>query len=318
MPEAVVTASRILHGLDGTSVLSSKGGADSATSGVHRNERPSRQDVLYTLTSLIREPRREWRRPISCCAGRQGQIRPRPARTACEYSRGLLVDPRSRCSTVSTTQDSIERRQTLATASYSRGREVSQTRCDTCSKPIFPPSSLRHRRRTITACYTPTRCNAKPFDALRRMCGVEDGFVRSMVKCKPWKAQGGKSLSNFWKTSDDRFIIKTLADVWNIDDLYVVLFFFFPDGRLTLNLINVAREEKPNSHRPRTLLFLAYGFNSESRADSRETTRLLYCRSSQLGHRDRASKGRSSLDGEFILQPKSYENSISKVFRAVM
>jgi hypothetical protein len=46
MPEAVVTASRILHGLDGASVLSSKGGADSATSGfietnVHRGKTSS-------------------------------------------------------------------------------------------------------------------------------------------------------------------------------------------------------------------------------------------------------------------------------------
>jgi 1-phosphatidylinositol-3-phosphate 5-kinase len=41
---------------------------------------------------------------------------------------------------------------------------------------------------------------------------------------------GGRSRSNFWKTSDDRFIIKTLVNVWNIADLYVVssfLFFFF-------------------------------------------------------------------------------------------
>ena len=33
---------------------------------------------------------------------------------------------------------------------------------------------------------------------------------------------GGKSKSNFWKTSDDRFIIKTLVNAWNVADLCVV------------------------------------------------------------------------------------------------
>ena len=75
---------------------------------------------------------------------------------------------------------------------------------------------------------------AEQFDALRRTCGIEDVLVRSMAKCEPaWKAQGGKtrSRSNFWKTSNDRFIIKTLVNAWNIDQLYVVL--FIPDGRQT-------------------------------------------------------------------------------------
>jgi 1-phosphatidylinositol-3-phosphate 5-kinase len=75
---------------------------------------------------------------------------------------------------------------------------------------------------------------AEQFDTLRRTCGVEDVLVRSMAKCEPaWKAQGGKtrSRSNFCKTSNDRFIIKTLVNAWNIDQLYVVL--FIPDGRQT-------------------------------------------------------------------------------------
>ncbi len=73
----------------------------------------------------------------------------------------------------------------------------------------------------------------KQFDASGR-CGIEVVFWGSMAKCEPWKAQGGKNRSNFWKTSDDRFIIKTLVSAWNVADLYVVLvFFFFPDGRLT-------------------------------------------------------------------------------------
>ena len=35
-------------------------------------------------------------------------------------------------------------------------------------------------------------------------------------------ATGGKSKSNFWKTSDNRFIIKTLVNAWNVADLCVV------------------------------------------------------------------------------------------------
>ncbi|KAI0270204.1 hypothetical protein BGY98DRAFT_1011159 [Russula aff. rugulosa BPL654] len=32
-----------------------------------------------------------------------------------------------------------------------------------------------------------------------------------MAKCEPWKVQGGQSRSDFWKTSDNRFIIKTVV-----------------------------------------------------------------------------------------------------------
>jgi 1-phosphatidylinositol-3-phosphate 5-kinase len=64
---------------------------------------------------------------------------------------------------------------------------------------------------------------AKQFDSLRRRCGIEDVFVKSLSKSANWAAEGGKSKSNFWKTSDDRFIIKTLVNAWNVADLYVQL-----------------------------------------------------------------------------------------------
>ena len=152
---------------------------------------------------------------------------------------------------------------------------------------------------------------AKQFDALRRRCGVEDVFVRSMAKCEPWKAQGGKSRSNFWKTSDDRFIIKTLVNAWNVADLYVALFSFpcwVMVSLLNLNNTTSRTKIKPSSHRPCTVLFPSYGFNGEPSVDTREIARLLYRRSSQLGNRDRTSKGGSSRDGKFVLQPKAYEN----------
>ena len=63
---------------------------------------------------------------------------------------------------------------------------------------------------------------AKHFDALRRRCGISDLFLKSLVSSMNWTAQGGKSRSNFWKTSDERFIIKSLVNAWNVADLYVL------------------------------------------------------------------------------------------------
>ena len=60
---------------------------------------------------------------------------------------------------------------------------------------------------------------AKQFDALRRRCGINDLFLKSLISSVNWSAQGGKSRSNFWKTSDDRFIIKSLVNAWNVADL---------------------------------------------------------------------------------------------------
>lgn len=60
---------------------------------------------------------------------------------------------------------------------------------------------------------------AKQFDLLRRRCGIEDWFLHSLSRSTNWAAEGGKSRANFWKTSDDRLIIKTLVNAWNVADL---------------------------------------------------------------------------------------------------
>lgn len=60
---------------------------------------------------------------------------------------------------------------------------------------------------------------AKQFDALRRRCGIEDVFLHSLARCENWAAEGGKSKSNFWRTTDNQFIIKTLVNAWNVADL---------------------------------------------------------------------------------------------------
>ncbi|KDR71610.1 hypothetical protein GALMADRAFT_253980 [Galerina marginata CBS 339.88] len=64
---------------------------------------------------------------------------------------------------------------------------------------------------------------AKQFDMLRKRCGISDLFLKSLSTSTNWAAEGGKSKSNFWKTSDDRFIIKTLVDAWNVADLQVLV-----------------------------------------------------------------------------------------------
>ena len=52
---------------------------------------------------------------------------------------------------------------------------------------------------------------AEKFDALRRKCGLEDDFVNSLSSCIKWDAVGGQSGSSFFKTRDDRFVIKQMS-----------------------------------------------------------------------------------------------------------
>lgn len=60
---------------------------------------------------------------------------------------------------------------------------------------------------------------AKQFDLLRKRYGINDTFLTSLSRSMNWAATGGKSKSNFWKTTDDQFIIKTLVNAWNVADL---------------------------------------------------------------------------------------------------
>ena len=53
---------------------------------------------------------------------------------------------------------------------------------------------------------------AKQFDLLRKKCcPSEVDFVRSLCRCRRWRAQGGKSNVYFAKSLDERFIIKQVT-----------------------------------------------------------------------------------------------------------
>lgn len=96
---------------------------------------------------------------------------------------------------------------------------------------------------------------ARQFDALRRRCGIEDVFLKSLERSENWMAEGGKSRSNFWKTGDDRFIIKTLVNAWNVADLYVDSVFYFYLG---LKLCSQASADRAG-----TFLFPIHGLHSQ-------------------------------------------------------
>lgn len=53
---------------------------------------------------------------------------------------------------------------------------------------------------------------AKEFDAIRRKCcPSEVDFIRSLSRCKKWRAEGGKSKVYFARSLDERFIIKQVT-----------------------------------------------------------------------------------------------------------
>ncbi|KZS95319.1 hypothetical protein SISNIDRAFT_484174 [Sistotremastrum niveocremeum HHB9708] len=79
-------------------------------------------------------------------------------------------------------------------------------------------STIANRMKFSTTVYY-----AKQFETLRRRCGIADDYAKSLAKTKMWNADGGKSKSSFWKSDDNRLIIKTLVSSWNVADLQVLI-----------------------------------------------------------------------------------------------
>lgn len=54
---------------------------------------------------------------------------------------------------------------------------------------------------------------AEQFDALRRFCGCDESYVKSLSRCVKWDSSGGKSGAAFLKTQDDRLIVKQMSKI---------------------------------------------------------------------------------------------------------
>ncbi|CAO3607438.1 unnamed protein product [Mucor hiemalis] len=57
---------------------------------------------------------------------------------------------------------------------------------------------------------------AKEFEMLRKQCDINQLFIQSLSRCQSWTASGGKSKSHFYKTQDDRLVIKEMMNAWNV------------------------------------------------------------------------------------------------------
>ncbi|KAG2234547.1 hypothetical protein INT48_007360 [Thamnidium elegans] len=57
---------------------------------------------------------------------------------------------------------------------------------------------------------------AKEFETLRKQCDINQLIVQSLSRCQSWTASGGKSKSHFYKTQDDRLVIKEMMNAWNV------------------------------------------------------------------------------------------------------
>ncbi|KAH9028723.1 hypothetical protein EDB84DRAFT_1563020 [Lactarius hengduanensis] len=236
MPEAVVTAGRILHELDAASVASSKTNNSAfVETNVHRGK----------TSSLLSQPALGGDSTGTVGPAHQDIHSPTPLRATTTGGVHALVDSRSRTSTASTTQDATEASaQDNSAFSWTSSLTNAMRYMLKAEFPVQPsPVAKNHHgllstdpltiderphikydwtigKRLKFSC---TVYYAKQFDALRRRCGVEEVFTKSMAKCENWKAEGGKSRSNFWQTSDSRFIVKTLVNAWNVADLQVLI-----------------------------------------------------------------------------------------------
>ncbi|KAG0191355.1 hypothetical protein DFQ28_000368 [Apophysomyces sp. BC1034] len=75
---------------------------------------------------------------------------------------------------------------------------------------------IKHRFVHDQTEFTCTVYYAQEFEAIRRQCGIDQLVIQSLSRCHVWTACGGKSKSHFYKTRDDRFVVKEMVNAWNI------------------------------------------------------------------------------------------------------
>lgn len=64
---------------------------------------------------------------------------------------------------------------------------------------------------------------AVDFDDLRRRCGIEQTFVQSLAETVCVNMDGGKTTAGWWRTKDQRFVVKELRSKWNVSDTLALL-----------------------------------------------------------------------------------------------
>ncbi|KIY71237.1 hypothetical protein CYLTODRAFT_487452 [Cylindrobasidium torrendii FP15055 ss-10] len=83
--------------------------------------------------------------------------------------------------------------------------------------PAQPPQPRRLK-------FSCTVYYASVFANLRAKCGIQhDEYVQSLSQIVPFKAEGGKSSSGFWRTADGRWLVKSLVSKWGVADLAVLI-----------------------------------------------------------------------------------------------
>ncbi|KAI8068680.1 hypothetical protein BC940DRAFT_272721 [Gongronella butleri] len=82
------------------------------------------------------------------------------------------------------------------------------------TQPVSP--HILHRFAHGNVEFTCTVYYAHEFEHVRRLCGVQQLMIESLARCQSWTATGGKSKSQFYKTQDDRMVVKEMVNAWNI------------------------------------------------------------------------------------------------------
>ncbi|KAJ1537345.1 hypothetical protein HK096_009449, partial [Nowakowskiella sp. JEL0078] len=78
------------------------------------------------------------------------------------------------------------------------------------------PCHLKYRFRQGNDIFLCTVYYVQQFEELRKKFGIAETYVKSLARCSQWLASGGKSRATFFKSQDEKFVIKQLATKWTV------------------------------------------------------------------------------------------------------
>jgi hypothetical protein len=218
---------------------------------------------------------------------------------------------------------SAEDRARIEAALRSRPDELPACRVefdDLRAAPSMPGSQAPSNR----ASFSVTILWPRHFAALRRaMCGPEEAFMESMMRCAPWRASGGKSGSTFALTWDKRFVLKYLSQT-ELDMFSPKYFAYMADALLrdrpsmlvkVLGIFKVACARASGEKWERNVLLMPNLFYG------REITRIYDLKGSlrnrYVKEQDRAEK-RVLLDENFMEHTEGFSMPIYEQAKALM